>query len=826
MISVEKSQYPIFDVIDELKLRLETDNKVILTAATGAGKSTILPLLLLDMPFLKGKKIIMLEPRRIAAISIASRMSDLLGEKIGLTVGYRLRFDTCISKQTKIEIVTEAILQKMLVTDSLLEDVGLIIFDEFHERNLYSDIALAMCREVQQYLREDLRILIMSATLNIDNLVKELNIPVVKSAGRSFPVDIRYIEPNENDIISLQVAKAISKSLKNDNGDILAFLPGEYDIIKCLEILQNSILDNDQIVIYPLYGQLSADIQQKAILRDKLGRRKVVLATSVAETSLTIEGVQVVIDSGYTRKMKFNFSNGISRLETVKISLDMAEQRTGRAGRICNGICYRLWSQHYNNVMQQYRKPEIEEAELSSMILDLMEWGIKDIYSLKWISLPPKIAYYNAIKLLSNIGAINNDSITDYGKRLRKIPANPRLSNLLLKGIANNLGSLACDIVSIIESRDPMYGSGNSDINIRIENLHKIRKGILSDNRYYSIEKTASSYRKILRLNENNDYFSHSNVGYLLANAFPERIGCHISDTTYKLANGSLMKFKEEQDLSSSQWIVAATIIGDEKSGNILLASNIDKEFLSEFTSCNDVLKWDNSQRKIISRRDFCIGRIIVNSSIIHNPDKEKIKDIICELIEREGEHLLDFNEDVIQWQYRISSLSKWMPEIDFPDVSISNLILCCREWIYPYIENVSNADDLKKIDLYNILNQQLNWEQKQLLDKLAPEKIEVPSGSKIKLIYNAEGSSPILAVRLQECFGLESTPHICNGKIPILMHLLSPGFKPVQITGDLKSFWDNTYIEVKKELKRRYPKHAWPDNPREEKAIKGIKRR
>ena len=509
MISVEKSQYPIFDVIDKLKLRLETDNKVILTAATGAGKSTILPLLLLDMPFLKGKKIIMLEPRRIAAISIASRMSDLLGEKIGLTVGYRLRFDTCISKQTKIEIVTEAILQKMLVTDSLLEDVGLIIFDEFHERNLYSDIALAMCREVQQYLREDLRILIMSATLNIDNLVKELNIPVVKSAGRSFPVDIRYIEPNENDIISLQVAKAISKSLKNDNGDILAFLPGEYDIIKCLEILQNSILDNDQIVIYPLYGQLSADIQQKAILRDKLGRRKVVLATSVAETSLTIEGVQVVIDSGYTRKMKFNFSNGISRLETVKISLDMAEQRTGRAGRICNGICYRLWSQHYNNVMQQYRKPEIEEAELSSMILDLMEWGIKDIYSLKWISLPPKIAYYNAIKLLSNIGAINNDSITDYGKRLRKIPANPILSNLLLKGIANNLGSLACDIVSIIESRDPMYGSGNSDINIRIENLHKIRKGILSDNRYYSIEKTASSYRKILRLNENNDYFSH-----------------------------------------------------------------------------------------------------------------------------------------------------------------------------------------------------------------------------------------------------------------------------------------------------------------------------
>lgn len=816
--------FPVSEVIQDVRNQLENDNTVILSAPPGAGKSTVLPLMLIDICRKWGRKIIMLEPRRMAAVSIAERMSDMIGEKVGKSIGYRIRFETRVSEETIIEVVTEGILTRMLQSDNSLEGIGMIIFDEFHERNLNSDIALALCREVQQILRPELRILIMSATLDISFLSSALTASVIESKGRSFPVDINYCGYDSDKSISFNVAENIIKASKKEKGDILAFLPGEGEINKCSEILEGKIPEDT--VLISLFGRLSHESQQRAIEPDRKGRRKIILSTPIAETSLTIEGVSVVIDSGFCRTLRYNQSSGMSRLETERISLDMATQRTGRAGRLGPGVCYRLWNKAIESQMSLHRTPEIEFADLAPLMLDLAAWGVSDIESLFWVTLPPKKSVFKAVELLQSLKAIDNTGkLTSHGKDIHKIAAHPRIANMLIKGKENDRLSLATDIAAIIEERDPMPEIKNTDINLRIEKLRSIRYSGENLRNFSLSERVARSYRKMFCVDVDNNSFSHYDTGLLISYVFPERIAKSIGHGKFQLAGNTRAKIDLTDDMAHEDWIAVAGVNGNESDGTIFLASPLNIKDVEEIAAVHCNLSWDTRKGGLIAQEEFRIGKLTLKCRPLNSPDKEIVKEIICKAIESEGKNLLNFSDDVEIWQNRVLSARIWQPETGFPDVTTNSLLKNCREWLLPYLDNITKNEDLKKIDLIEALQYHLSYEQQQLLEELVPLRIEVPSGSKIKLQYFSDGSQPVLAVRIQECFGLQKSPAVCNGKIPVLMHLLSPGFKPVQITSDLNSFWDNTYSEVKKELKRRYPKHVWPDDPRSEPAIRGTKK-
>ncbi len=820
---------PISAIVPEVIEKLRDNQCVVITAPPGTGKSTLLPLeVLKKFLAVDGQdKILMLEPRRLAARSIARRMSDMLGEKVGQTVGYRVRFESVVSADTRIEVLTEGILTRMLQADNELKYVSVIIFDEFHERSLNADLALALVRECQQILRPDLKIVIMSATIDCDKISQMLDAPVISAESKMYDVEISYegnVDPqNCAELTAITIARILPKR----EGDILAFLPGEGDIHKCEELLQKSI--DPEIRIHPLYGMLPIHKQAEAIMPDKQGRRKIVLATSIAETSLTIQGVKIVVDSGLCKIQKYDSDTALSRLETVKISMDMADQRAGRAGRLSNGYCYRLWAKSENQYMLPNRRPEIEYADLTQLVLDLARWGENDPENLQWLTPPDKKNILQARDLLQKLDALDDDgNITKAGIELSKIPTHPRIAKMLMMARQENLSPLAADIAAILDNRDPLPKDESVDFNLRIEALRRNRRDNRHNPAFDNIERNAVQYRKMFDCKVDNEPFDSYDTGLLLVEAFPERIASARpgNNARFLMTNGNLAMMDYKDPLAGESWIAIASLNAREGLGKIFLASPLDPKSLAPMIKTRDTITWNTKKGGVVAVSQVRLGCIILQEKPLKNADPEVIESAILTAIEKEGDVILDWNDDVIALQNRILSLRIWNPDDEWPDVSTETLIKTCKDWITPYLGNSRTLEQLNKIDLLNAIKYSLEPSLQNALERLAPTHIQVPSGSRIKLKYLPDGSQPVLAVRLQECFGLQYTPTVNNGKNSVLMHLLSPGYKPVQITSDLRSFWDNAYFEVRKELRSRYPKHVWPDDPINEQAVRGVKRK
>lgn len=765
---------PAYGIAEEVNRVLQEQNRVIVTAPPGAGKSTVLPLTILES-FPKGK-ILMLEPRRVAARQIAERMAWLLGEPVGQTVGYRVRFDTKVSQKTRIEVLTEGILTRMLIEDPGLEGVAVVIFDEFHERSLQSDEALALTRQAQALLREDLRVVIMSATIETEALSKALDAPVIESAGRMFPVEIRRGQEADPETVAQLVARTVLEAHRREDGDILAFLPGEAEIRRCAELLGDT-LGNTHIC--PLYGMLSNAQQKSAIAPSVTGERKVVLATPVAETSLTIEGVRVVVDGGLCKRLVVDARSGLSHLETVRISLDMAAQRTGRAGRVAPGVCYRLWSTATESRMAPVRSPEMLSADLASLVLDAAAWGENDVQALPWLTPPPSAHVAEAQKLLRSLGAIDdNGAITAHGKKMDRMPCHPRLAQMQLMADTPELKALAARLSDLLEERNPS-----------LESLH------------------AHPY----------------DVGRLLASAYPERIGKAWKEGVgqFLLSGGERVAVDLGSPLAAEEWIAVASMSSRPGGvGRVFLASPVALEDLKRLAFERDVVLWDHAQGCAVARREKRIGNLLLESRPLSEGVQDQLVAVIVEAAKKEGLSMFDFSDRVQNLQRRVAWVIAWHPELELPDLSTDAVLGRAEEWVPLFIGKATSAAQMKRIDLCEVLWSLLSYDRQQAVDRLAPTHIVVPTGSRIGLEYRQGADAPVLRVRLQECFGLTETPRV-DGR-PVLMELLSPGYKPVQLTSDLASFWSGTYFEVRKELRRRYPKHHWPDNPLEADPVRG----
>lgn len=817
-------EYPVLEILDDLKKQLTQNNIVILQAPPGAGKSTILPLQLLKEPWLKNQKIILLEPRRLAARSVATRMATLLNEEPGNTIGFRIRFETNICSNTKIEVITEGILTRMIQTDNSLDGIGLIIFDEFHERSLHADLALALCLQAQQLLRSDLRILIMSATLDIEKLSSILQAPVITSLGKQFSVAHQYVAPDKDDRIAQSVAKVIKKVINEQKGDVLVFLPGAGEI----RYVQQLIEEYGDFTVMPLYGDLPFSQQQAAILPHPNGIRKIVLATSIAETSLTIQGITTVIDSGYARVPKFDPRSGLTKLETIRVTRDAADQRAGRAGRLGPGICYRLWAENTHQHLLPMRQPEILEADLASLILELANWGIQNINELTWITHPPTGAVNQAKELLNQLEALSVDKITLRGKEMLKLPTHPRVAHMLLSTASI---SLATDIASLLEERDPLPKGAGADLSLRIEALRKWRGGekVNADRTILQrIERVAMEWRKIFKISTDNSAAADTEIGLLLSEAYPERIAKQIDKQgdRFKLANGRVAKLPEHDALHREAWLCIAQLDAGKSEGKIFMAAPLSENDLISKSTEQEIVEWDRDRGMISASQERRIGTLSLSSKQVSKINQEKRIEILVRAFQEEGLKLLNWGDDQREWQARVISLAKWRPTEEWPDVTEGNLLQTAQDWLTPYLNDVSKRADFQKLDLHSILQGILPWNLLLKLDELAPIKLKVPSSSMIKLNYFTDGGSPIIEVRLQEMFGLTETPTVNEGRTKVTIHLLSPGYKPVQVTQDLKSFWQTTYHEVRKELRMRYPRHHWPEDPWTAEAVRGAKKR
>ena len=807
---------PVWDVVEKVNSLLASHHSIVLTAPPGAGKSTLLPLTVADV--VGGGKVIVVEPRRIATIQIAERMSYMIGEKVGATVGYRVRFDSRVSDATRIEVVTEGILGRMLIDDPTLDGVAVVMFDEFHERSIASDTALALTRESRQIIRPDLRIVVMSATIDAASLCRSLDAPLVESSGRMFDVDVRHIDEADVQNCARQVASAVMMAHREHKGDILAFLPGQADIMRCAEMLGNSL---GTTAILPLYGMLTPQQQRRAIMPSAEGERKVVLATSIAETSLTIEGVRIVVDSGFCRRMVFDPRSGLSHLDTVRISMDMARQRTGRAGRVGEGICYRLWTKATELRMDDCRQPEILEADLASVVLGVASWGADDIMLLPWLTLPPQSHVMQARQLLLSLGAVGEDGrITPHGSALAKLPCHPRIAQMLVKSSDNAQKALAADIAAILEEKDVLNTDTDADINTRIALLRDARR-TCRQGRWTRIISIAEQYRRMVHAPEDNSIPSTDSAGQLIAYAYPERIAVATDDGRFKLAGGTVVTLDAADDLSVCELLAVASL-----GSKIFLAAPLSKDALSDIASWKENVYWDAKQGRVVARRELRVGAIVLDTRPIDEDVRERITEAICAAAKKDGLGMFDFGDTVQALQRRIAAVSQWHPDLALPDVSTSAVLASVGEWLPLYIGKAVTAAELRKISMEDVVWGMLTYDQQQSVDTLAPTHIQVPTGSRIRIDYRQGAEAPVLSVRLQECFGLTDTPCVDGGKRRVLMELLSPGFKPVQLTQDLSSFWANTYFEVRKELRRRYPKHYWPDNPLVAEAVRGVKRR
>lgn len=822
---------PIHDALPELCARLNESPLVLLQAPPGAGKSTVLPLELLHEPWMRGpgrgKRILMLEPRRVAARAVAARMAETLGEPVGATVGYQVRFERNIGPHTRIEVLTEGVLTRMLQSDPALDGVGLVIFDEFHERSLHADLALALCRDAQQSLREDLRILIMSATLDASITNGPLAaLPLVQAHARSFPVEIIYAEREPSGPLPAQVAAAAARALAEQSGDVLAFLPGVGEIQRARDLLLERAVDAD---VRMLFGEMPLDEQQATLRARPNARRRIVLATAIAETSLTLEGVRSVVDCGFARTARFDPSSGLTRLETVRITLDSADQRAGRAGRLGPGVCYRLWTSTAHRSLGLARRPEITEADLAPLRLELAQWGVRDPTSLAWVTQPPIGAMRQAEQLLEALDALRDGQITRRGRAMADWPTHPRLAHLLLE--AGRDGALAADAAALLDERDPLPRSAGADLCLRIDalqhwrrssrTLHGADAGALS-----RIERVSAQWRQRLRVGAMNAHVDPFDLGRLVMLAYPDRVAQARDEHSgrYRLATGHGARLAEGDALAREPWLAAAQVDAGADEGRIFLAAPLHVDEIDALAVEQDVLDWDAKQGRIVARRERRFGALVVSAKPTANVPSEQKAAVLCDVVRAEGISLLPWNDGVHQFQARAQCLHLWRGD-EWPDLSDGGLLARLDVWLPSWLDSVNRREDFQRVPLHDVLRSQLTHRQNQLLDELAPTHLEVPSGSHVRLSYSPDGSPPVLAVKLQEMFGLADTPTVDDGRLRVLLHLLSPAQRPIQVTQDLRSFWSNTYPIVRKELRGRYIKHPWPEDPWTATPRRGVKK-
>ena len=815
--------FPISTLLPQLLTTLEHGPRLVLEAPPGAGKTTQVPLALLDAPWLEGRRIIMLEPRRVAARSAAQFMARQLGENVGETVGYRIRFENRISARTRIEVVTEGILTRMLQDDPLLEGVGALLFDEFHERHLAADLGLALALDVQSQLREDLRIVVMSATLDGERLAQFLDAPRLSSEGRSFPVTIAHFPARRDEALEPQARRAVEQALAEHPGDVLVFLPGQREIARVQTALQ-SVLD-PAVQVLPLHGELPVDQQSQVLQPDPGGRRRVVLATNVAESSVTLPGVRVVIDAGLAREPRYDPNSGFARLDVVNIAQASADQRAGRAGRVAEGWAWRLWPQSQR--LEAQRRPEIAQVELASLALELAAWGSDD---LRFVDTPPAGALAAARELLQRLGALSDSGApTPLGRRMLTLGTHPRLAAMLMAAGTGVEQALACDLAALVEARDPLRQGGDA-LAARWRALAAFRQGRVPHdaNRggLATIDAASKQWRRRLRCDSAPPASVEAHqLGDLLAHAFPDRIAArHPTDPLrYLLANGRSARLFDPSDLRGEPWLVAVELRYEARDALLLRAAPVDenrlrRDFPERFKQ-EDVVRWDGEKRALVARRETRFDRIVLDSRSAGRVDPAHAAQALTDAVAELGLDALPWTDGLRQWQARALAVRAWMPELELPDVSDAALMATLPAWLTPAFNGRTRLDALDESSLGEALKSPLPWAQRQLIDRHAPVRITVPSGMERPIHYalDADGvtpQAPVLAVKLQELFGLSDTPRIADGRIPLTLHLLSPGGRPLQVTQDLRNFWANTYAEVKKEMKGRYPKHPWPDDP------------
>ena len=848
MTSATPTSFPINELLPELFSTLATRPNVVIQAPPGAGKTTQVPLALLSMDWLGDKKIIMLEPRRIAARAAARFMASSLGEKAGETVGYRVRLDNKVGPKTRIEVVTEGVLTRMLQDDPSLEDYGVVIFDEFHERNLNSDLGLALCLDVQQGLRDDLKLIVMSATLDGEAVSKLLDdTPLLTSEGRSFPVAIRHqalkhqYARDRRGFLS-EVAQRIVAALQDEAGSMLVFLPGAGEIRQVHAALQDARLGDD-IVLAPLFGQLTPAEQDAAIQPAPDGKRKVVLASAIAETSLTIEGIRIVVDSGLMRMPRFDPNTGLTRLVTLPVSQASADQRCGRAGRLQAGVCYRLWVQ--STQLAAHTSPEIFEADLAPLVLELARWGVSDIHSLRWLDAPPAPHVAQARDLLKQLGALDDsERITSHGQAMASWGTHPRLAHMLLRARDLNapveLGALACEVAAILNDRDILRGVAgrDSDLQLRVEALRdrdSHNRGSRSQATQRDIDKgalhqardAAAQWQRQLKVKSEPGTDDLHWLGVLLAFAYPDRIARRRDNANrYVLSNGRGAVLNEGDPLCTEEFIVAAHLDG-AREARVFLAAAIHKEDLLQYhgdrIQTRSIVEWDERNACVQARAQQCIGELVIDDAPLADVDPEAVTHALLGGVRMHGLNCLPWNNNARALQARMQFMHDHVDD-SWPDVSDAALLETLDNGLRPYLAGMSRLSHLDKLDLQAMLLSLLSWDQQKELDQQLPTHITVPSGSRIRLDYSQH--PPVLPVRLQEMFGLADTPRIANGKIAVLLHLLSPAQRPVQITQDLAGFWQSSYHDVKKDLKGRYPKHHWPDDPMAAQATARAKRK
>ena len=824
MPSYETTALPITAALPELAAALSRPGLAVLQAPPGAGKSTGVPLALLDAPWLSGQRMLVLEPRRLAARAVANRMASLLGESVGETVGYRMRLDTKVGPRTRIEVVTEGILTRQLQRDPALEGVGLVIFDEFHERSLQADLGLALTLDVRRQLRPQLRLLVMSATLDGAAIARLLDdAPLISAPGLSFPVETRYAERDSNDYLDRQVAAAIHRALREDEGDLLVFLPGAGEIRRVESLLSGKI----DAQLHPLYGDLPREAQDQAIQPAPAGQRKIVLATNIAETSLTIEGVRVVIDAGLERRNLFDPRSGMNRLETVQISLASADQRRGRAGRVAPGVCYRLWTEARQRSLAAYTPAEIVSADLASLALELACWGTGDPAELAWLTPPPAGPLAQARELLQTLGALDGDErITAHGREMHRLGTHPRLAHLLVCAQQAGVASTGCALAALLGERDILRTRPNerdADLRTRLELLARQTDTVGHADRHAlrQVQRSAESFARQLGLRGKPGNIDMHEAGWLLASAYPDRIGRARAPGSgrYQLSNGRGAFFAEPQSLASNEFLVIPELDAGQREARIFAAAplslkDIEQHFGDAIQDTGRVY-WDEREQAVLARRQRSLGQLILSDAASPDPDRTQIAVAMLEGIRSMGLDALPWNAELRQWQARTRLSCEAQPDATppWPDVSDAVLLTTLESWLLPWLDGVSRRTHLPRLDLRAALHGMLSWQQQQRLDEFAPTHLAVPSGSRIAIDY-LDGPIPSLSVRLQEVFGLGETPRIAGGRIGVLLKLLSPARRPVQVTRDLESFWRTAYHDVRKELKGRYPKHYWPEDP------------
>lgn len=822
---------PIEQVLPELCGRLERRQSLLLTAEPGAGKTTRVPLALLKTGWMKGQKLLLLEPRRLAAKAAAQYMARLLGESVGVTVGYRTRLDTKVGRTTRIEVVTEGILTRLLQHDPSLAGYGAVLFDEFHERSLQADLGLALTLESQRLFRQDLRLVVMSATLDCGALSDLLDqAPIVSCKGRSYPVETRYLDRRIAAPLEQVVVQTVKRALSQDGGSILVFLPGMAEIRRVERRLQEAPLD-PSIAIAPLHGELPQEAQDLAIAPATAGRRKVVLTTSIAETSLTIEGVRVVVDAGLLRIPRFDPRTGLTRLDTIRVTHDSAEQRRGRAGRLEPGICYRLWTEADQETLLSRRPPEILEADLAPLVLELALWGTDDPGELSWLDPPPSGATVHARSLLIQLGALDGKGkVTEHGRRMAELPLHPRLAHMVQRACEQGVGALACDVAALLSERDLLRGpSGwrNADLRLRLDALeqdHDPPGGAWYDRALgQRIHRTAEALRRQqagVRPSTADKASQFGSLGALLALAYPDRIAQRQpgGEGRYLLANGRGAQFSSPDALATEEYLVIAGLDGTGQWARIDLAAPVPLESLE--SSCApliqtvDFIRWDERGGAVQARRQRQLGVLVLSDQGLSAPDPEQVSQVLLDGIRRAGVPSLPWTRELHQWRARVAFLRRiYGPESDWPDVSDVALSNRLAVWLGPWLDGLTRWEQVQRLDLTDPLHSLLIREQQQRLDQLAPTHVMVPTGSRVRLDYE-RNDRPVLAVRLQELFGCRETPRVANGKVPVMIHLLSPAGRPVQVTNDLAGFWMSSYVAVRKELRGRYPKHHWPEDP------------